>query len=332
MFLYDSLAAPCQAKREAHRVVADVLRWSMIHAAAGHAPLVGHDERPFTSSWRRSLAGQTLAGGHRAAYFGFKADLKARHESHLFKRWYQCIEICDQCLAQRHSKNCNPALLFTDFSDAAAHLMTSISHSDYVRTHEPLTPWLNMPGFCIQTSFFDVMHCIWLGTAKDLYASALGFWHRSNCLVGNNLSECLQNFSQRMKAAFKAQKMLCWICIFSVTCVWIWVFPPVGVQPFEDVPENGNLYPEQHWIGEERASEYPELGSTFKASSIKCAAWYFAKGAEEIATASPEPSVELGLISVCLWSLHSASLLLDSTSLLLERANAQDTAANFKNC
>lgn len=39
--------------------------------------------------------------------------------------------------------------------------------------------------------------------------------------------------------------------------------------------------------GLDKASEYPELGSAFKAAFIKASAWYFAKTAVELAEKNP---------------------------------------------
>ena len=192
------------AQDGAHAKVASVLAWSMQASLAGVGPDEGFDGLPFREAGRASLAGQPLANGYRLAYVGFKADLKARAQAHyFFERYYLCNYICESCFAAR--PHANPMLSFMDFSPEPVYAMTAINHEDYMKHHRH-SPWAAMPGFRLETVFLDLMHILWLGTARGLYASALGYWFRCKLLGPGTLGEQLLEFSLAMKAEFKRQK------------------------------------------------------------------------------------------------------------------------------
>ena len=115
-----------------------------------------------------------------------------------------------------------------------------------------------MPGWHLGTVFRDPMHTIYLGTAKLLISSVLGLWISRDILAGSDLAEKLSKFSVAMKRALKSQGMR------------------VPFQRF--TPANTGL---------DKPSQFPELGSAFKAANIKCYLWYISKKATEFAEASP---------------------------------------------
>ena len=78
---------------------------------------------------RKKLAGQTLAGGWKAAYFCFRYDEKARKEVNYFERSYQHSFICMQCMAQKPDKDWEPNLCYKNMHPTAAHGLTKISSS-----------------------------------------------------------------------------------------------------------------------------------------------------------------------------------------------------------
>ena len=177
-----------------HQRVAQVLTWSLKHAGSGLGPILGEDGCPFDSATRHRLANVELASGWRLAYAGFRADLKARRFHH---RYYLCNEICHMCMATKPHVNLH--LAYTNFRSDAAYLMTEISHSDYVRHHVAVSHWCDMPGFCIETVYSDLMHVLWLGTCKSLMASCLGYWHKRDVLDGGTLADQLANFTLELK-------------------------------------------------------------------------------------------------------------------------------------
>ena len=89
--------------------------WSLSHALEGRFPSTGPFGEPLDTC-RASKATMKMAGGQfRLAYFGFKADAKARKECHRFNRSYQHNKICETCFAERPNKNGDPKLVFKDF-------------------------------------------------------------------------------------------------------------------------------------------------------------------------------------------------------------------------
>ena len=151
--------------------------------------------------------GKPIASGYSFAYLGFKSDAKARKECHRFDRTYQHNQICEGCLAERPNKNGDPILTFKNFYGNAAHLLTNFSHDEYLRTTAEHSPWEDMPGFHLKSIFRDPMHTIFLGTAKELLASCLGYWCRNGYVDGANLDEQLRGISAEQKACCKAAGM-----------------------------------------------------------------------------------------------------------------------------
>ena len=184
-----------------HRRVAQILAWSMQCAATGLGPSVGEDTLPFRSAFRHSLPGLPLAGGFRLAYLGFKADMKARKEAHMFERNFNCNFICEACMATKAKPNL--PCPFTDFSEHAAHRLSNISHATYVRTAPVLSPWAVMPGFHLHSVFRDLMHILFLGTIRVMIPSIIMFWVRFNALDGGSLAEKLQLLSKDMEQKCK---------------------------------------------------------------------------------------------------------------------------------
>lgn len=213
---------------------------------------------------RAERGGQPLSyNGYLFAYFGFRADAKARKECHKFERNYQCNQICEVCLAERPNKYGDPALTFKNFYSDAAHLLTSLTHAEYLATSNHQSPWENMPGFHVKSCFRDPMHTLFLGTAKDLLASCLGLWCRNGYIEGPNLAEQLRWVSATQREYCKAAGLRATFKTFT--------------------PANTNL---------DKRSEFPEIGSAFKAATIKTSIWFFAKLSSEIAASNPEVLVE----------------------------------------
>ena len=167
-------------------------------ALKGRAPSQG----PFGESLvgkRAHSAGCVLANTYHFGYLGFKSDAKARRECHRFNRTYGHNQICEGCLAERPNKNGDPLLCFKHFYSDAAHLMTNLSHLEFLQSSDFPSPWEEMPGFHYNSCFRDPMHTIYLGTAKDLLASCLGLWYRKKVLTGTNLQEQLRWVSAKQK-------------------------------------------------------------------------------------------------------------------------------------
>lgn len=115
-------------KQHVHQVIAQVVAWSLESAASGVYPTTG----PFGEQLigrRSDLKGAPLANGWRGVYYGFRADEKARKETHCFFRSYQHSLICMNCLAQKPHKGWHPELSYKDMTKDAGHRLSRISHS-----------------------------------------------------------------------------------------------------------------------------------------------------------------------------------------------------------
>lgn len=258
LYIPPAFPIPVEVKDECHRIVAAVATWSMRHALMGVYPCEG----PFGEKLdgkRGSWAGKPIASGYSFAYLGFRSDAKARKECHRFDRTYQHNQICEGCLAERPNKNGDPILTFKNFYGNAAHLLTNFSHDEYLRTTAEHSPWEDMPGFHLKSIFRDPMHTIFLGTAKELLASCLGYWCRNGYVDGANLDEQLRGISAKQKACCKAAGMRATFRTFT--------------------PSNTGLLSK---------SEYPELGPAFKATTVKVMIWFFSTYATELVATSAE--------------------------------------------
>ena len=255
-----------KVKDDIHDLVAKVTIWSIRAGLNGRAPNRGAFGEPLEGA-RAARAGAELAGGFRFAYHGFKADAKARREMHRFNRSYGHSQICETCFAEKPNKTGDPLLTFKFFFPCAAHLMTELSHRDYVVSSDRQSPWESLPGFHVKTLFRDPMHTIYLGTAKEVLASCLGYWSRNGHLPGNNMEEKLRWVSQQQKEVCGTAGLRGSFKTFT--------------------PSNTGL---------DTASDYPELGSAFKAATMKTSVWYFSKLAGDLSSASPEDWVNKNFV------------------------------------
>ena len=57
----------------------------------------------------------------------------------------------------------------------SSFLLTTISHELYLRSTPPsrVSPWSAMPGWRLENTFFDWMHVVLLGVAKDAVAAGI---------------------------------------------------------------------------------------------------------------------------------------------------------------
>lgn len=242
-----------------HKLVAEVTSWSMRYALKGKYPSCDPWGRPLTGVRAKKAGQEITTAGYRFAYFGYKADAKARKESHWFSRSYMHNQICESCLAEKPNKNGDPAMVFKNFFPNAAHLLTNMSHLEYLRSSDFESPWENMPGLHVKSCFRDPMHTIYLGTANEIFASGLGLWCRNDYVEGSSLQEQLRIISAKQKEYCKVAGLRGSFKTFT--------------------PSNTGL---------DKESEYPELGSSFKAATVKTSMWFFAKFASEIASSNPE--------------------------------------------
>jgi len=136
-------------------------------------------------------------------------DAKARVETNEFEKHYGCTFICESCMAQNPLNKHDPEMSYQDFrADSARHL-TTIDDETYRRTCSNVSPWAAVPGWKLETCLHDLMHVLYLGTARDLIASLLADFVEFGCLGDESepLHSRLRRFSIDMHQAFRAEKI-----------------------------------------------------------------------------------------------------------------------------
>lgn len=231
-----------QVQKEVYRAVAKLLGWSMECAAAGVFPRVGFAGEEFhPKSLRAALKGKPLAAGwrlahffldvmcqetkhvcvicvDRAAYLCTRYDGKARAETNLFDRNYRCRFICESCMAQNPVYRHDPLLSYQDFRPGQVRHLTVIDDATYRRTCRELSPWSAIPGWTLPTCLHDLMHVVYLGTARDLIPSLLGDFLDHGVLGDTSttpVNTLLRSFSIDMHKVFRQERTL-----DLETCVW----------------------------------------------------------------------------------------------------------------
>lgn len=146
----------------------------------------------------------------RACYWAMRYDGKARVECNLFERFYNCKYICESCLSQRRTSHSNPALWFFDFRESSPRHLTAIDDATYRQTCKKLSPYHCIPGWSLGTCLRDLLHVVFLGTAKDLVPSLLADWLDYNLLGDPQTPMCdrLRAFSIEMHQAFRRERIL----------------------------------------------------------------------------------------------------------------------------
>ena len=138
----------------------------------------------------------------RLAYFGMRADAKARVQMNLFCRWYQCKFLREQCMSQNATATSNKNLWYFDFRPTCPRYMTYISNQTYLDTADPVSPWTSMPGWSLRSVFWDWMHCCYLGIGGDVVSNLLGDMEDLGLLGGDTLENNLRAFSIEMNKEF----------------------------------------------------------------------------------------------------------------------------------
>ena len=147
----------------------------------------------------------------RLLYFNFKADLKARMECHrLEKKYYGTKRCCEKCDAVQLKNNAVHPMNYKDMSANAPYLATRVNHEEYLHTFRPLSPWLSVPGFQLETLVYDWMHLVYLGTARSHVASAIKLLRMMGHYYEHGESDetYLRRLTADMRKTCKAQKCL----------------------------------------------------------------------------------------------------------------------------
>ena len=205
-------------------------------------------------------------------------------------------------MAAKVSKNTDPLMNYKDFRlDAPRHL-TRVNHETYIRTTpaSAMSPWKVLPGWALETCLHDMLHVVYLGTAKDLIASLLADWLDFGLLgpQGQSLDYRLRVFSIEMNKFFKNEKLLG--NRFSLFCLVWFFYSSISGKTFK----YDKLSKIKMWwslrfavrklhftaknTGLSNSSDYPELGRAWKAAHIKVVLGYMALKACEFAAATGE--------------------------------------------
>ena len=257
-------------------------------ASKGIGPHVGFYGHPFKKgSYSADLAGNSLAGGWRMCFIGQRGDMKARAETHQFKRKYDSTLVCESCDAvQWKSVHTDLTNLFTDFTALAPHLGTKIDHETYVRTNPAsLSPWVQIEGSRLELWFFDAAHIDLLGIGKDLGGSTIIEFLEEGSLGHGEKDELLQHLQDECKEWCKAN---------SIT-------PYVGKLTMAA-------------LGRGKSSkEYPEFPSCMKAANTKIFNAFLAKKASDFDWGTPHTQLR----RTCLWAYNEWHYVLDGADLIL---------------
>lgn len=91
--------------------------------------------------------------------------------------------------------------------------------ADYRREHHAVSAWAVVPGWRLETCFRDPMHILYLGTCRDLYPSALGYWLRNKLLVyDGTMNQQLREVSVRLKEECRAEGNLSLLVDWNPFC------------------------------------------------------------------------------------------------------------------
>ena len=264
-------------KNQVMREMAHVMGWSHEVMAAGILPRCGAAGEALLEK-RGLKAGQSMSGKYKGAFAGVKHDGKARKEVHLFRRYYQCMFICDSCFAVGASVHSPPALYYANWQPGALYMETRLDQATYEAIEVDPSPFMKIPGWTLAACFWDHLHVIWLGFARDLVGSVLVEFYTHSFVEAGSEEECYQ----RLTAMFRA-----WCATRGIKPVRGW-FNKASL----GITNN----------------EFPELASWFKAVHIKIIVMWLADQAQVFTRQGSEHD---DFRCVCLWSLAEYSRVLD---------------------
>ena len=123
------------------------------------------------------VAGQPICSNSdgEPAYFAsisaLQGDGKEKVKQNGFERNYNANFICEQCLGCRHLRFCNAF----DFNPYADWLRSITTCEQYLSTHDVdnRSPYSTMPFWGLSRWFWDLLHLLWLGVAKDLLGTEI---------------------------------------------------------------------------------------------------------------------------------------------------------------
>ncbi|CAK9069954.1 unnamed protein product [Durusdinium trenchii] len=286
-----------QVQKNVNAEIAKLIAWSLHYASLGTAPTQGYYGEPFPpNSYRSEMAGKELANGWKACYFACKADLKARKYMRNFRRYYLCAQLCDTCLASTR-KGTPDAMHAGNYNADAAWRLTVLDHDTYVAMENPdtVSPFSLIEGFNVETVAYDFLHQIYLGTARDLIASGV------RTLILRGAYDHLQSDDLDT------------------------ILDVVQKEMHNDCASNGSYLPCKPVLCTASIgglSDYAEMSSRYKASTIKLMVWWLAMKTSAIAEHSEDTVLQV--LATCAWSLQRVVEIQDSGGMVLTQTDAND--------
>ena len=282
-------AVPCslfkgEKKHQLHTAITALIKWDMEVCMSGLWPSKDYLGADMVGE-HASRAGLEFANGWKATLLGCNADNKARVEANQFQRNYMATLVCDRCLAcQPGCKKSLDLCSFYNFDANAGYKCTYFSHEGYMRTCGTPSPWAQVPGWTLHCAFFDLMHTVFLGTARLLLASAVHTLFKNGLLNGATAEiGCANLFSE-----FKQWGKTLGIYIPAAT----FTAKSLG---FEDL-------------------EYACLSTTIKAITVKHLLSFMVHKMKNVQ--------HLDVLGTCLWSLGSCIDIWYAGGLILSKSDA----------
>lgn len=121
--------------------------------------------------------------------------------------------LCDLCFAQKPSKKALPAMNYKNMSENPPYELAVMDHGTYMAT-QCVSEWSVIPGWHWRNCMFDVMHNLFLGTARDFIASSVrvllekGFFDKPGVERGSETM--FQHITLGIHEMFRKHKFLEW--------------------------------------------------------------------------------------------------------------------------
>ena len=210
------------------------------------------------------LLNSSLSGFHlgtclpeRLAYFGSRGDAKARVQTNFFDRWYQRKFICELCMSP------NPPLWFLNYKPDCPWYMTYLSDATYRLTSTTVSPWTAMPGRSLRSCFWDWMHCVYLGIAKDLISNLLADFNDVGALGEGTLDETetiLPKYAEGVQETKESKLSRCNFDFSLYSITNFWTPKPTGYWDHPDDPSFTASVATEGLLFENCTSPRPTLG------------------------------------------------------------------------
>lgn len=204
--------------------------------------------------------------------------------------------MCDSCLACSGTK-CDERMHYKNFGPGKAWDHTLINHSMYLSMPGELSPWSTVPGWSLESTTFDFMHNLYLGTGRDLVGSTF------KCLIWRGAYSHLPMTDMNSILAVMQEEMV------------------------HECRQCGLYLPRKPNLTEASLSDkdYSELSTKFKACHVKIMVYWIAKKTKEAAESHPQDIV-LQVLATCCFALQKCITILDNEGLILDHNTAAEAS------